>query len=555
MTTMRRAVAFAPALACAVALAACGGDRADRPGAAQRGGTVVAVEGADMEKPVPLIEETVLDQQLSALLYRPLLQSWWEDGELHYLTHDRNPMALARSYEFFGPDSASMRFRLVSDAVWSDGQPITAHDAVWTMTTRGDPRLASPNLDFNQNVREMIAEDDSTLVVHFHRRNPEMYFHVGGTNIAPRHVFADHDVSQLRSHPVVTNPVGNLVVSGAYTVGEWVRGQRVTLVPNPRFQPQPNLERIVFRVIPEQTTRLIEFQTGNVDMMFPVPYDQVERIRAQPNFRVDRREGRFYEFIGYNPRAHDFFADPEIRLALGLAIDRNALIQGLQMDDFARPAGGVYSPIFRRLHDPETQAPLPHDPDRARQILASKGWTPGPDGILQRDGRPFRFTLATNSGNQRRADVAQIVQQQWRRIGVDVRIQLIEFNAFIERMTARNFEAVIMGWSVALSPDLSALWGDVDARFNFVSYDNPRVQQLIQQALAQPTDELATPVWRQAAAQITADQPYSWLYFYDEPVGVNERVQGTQINTLSTYQNAWEWWVRDGAGARAAATP
>jgi peptide/nickel transport system substrate-binding protein len=551
--SMLRRIQASGLLALAATLAACpGADRAERPGAAHRGGTVVAVEGADMEKPAPLVEETVLDQQLSSLLFRPLLQSWWEEGQLHYLTHDRNPMALARSVEFFGPDSASIRYHLVPDAVWSDGRPITAHDAVWTMTTRGDPRLASPNLDFNRNIREIVAEDDTTLVVHFHQRNPEMFFHSAGA-VSPQHVFADHDVAQLRSHPVITNPVGNLVVSGAYTVGEWVRGQRVTLVPNPNFQPQPNLERIVFRVIPEQTTRLIEFQTGNVDMIFPVPYDQIDHIRRQGGFRIERREGRFYEFIGYNPRAHDFFADPEIRLALGLAIDRQALIQGLQMDDFARPAGGVYSPIFRRLHDPEAQAPLPHDPERARQILASKGWTPGPDGILQQGGRAFRFTLTTNSGNQRRADVAQIVQQQWRRIGVDVRIQLIEFNSFIERQTSRNFDATIAGWSVALSPDLSAVWGDVDARFNFVSYDNPQVRQLIQQALAQPTEEQAAPIWRQAAARITADQPYSWLYFYDEPVGVNERVQGTQINTLSTYQNAWEWWVTD--GTRSAATP
>jgi peptide/nickel transport system substrate-binding protein len=551
--SMLRRIQASGLLALAATLAACpGADRAERPGAAHRGGTVVAVEGADMEKPAPLVEETVLDQQLSSLLFRPLLQSWWEEGQLHYLTHDRNPMALARSVEFFGPDSASIRYHLVPDAVWSDGRPITAHDAVWTMTTRGDPRLASPNLDFNRNIREIVAEDDTTLVVHFHQRNPEMFFHSAGA-VSPQHVFADHDVAQLRSHPVITNPVGNLVVSGAYTVGEWVRGQRVTLVPNPNFQPQPNLERIVFRVIPEQTTRLIEFQTGNVDMIFPVPYDQIDHIRRQGGFRIERREGRFYEFIGYNPRAHDFFADPEIRLALGLAIDRQALIQGLQMDDFARPAGGVYSPIFRRLHDPEAQAPLPHDPERARQILASKGWTPGPDGILQQGGRAFRFTLTTNSGNQRRADVAQIVQQQWRRIGVDVRIQLIEFNSFIERQTSRNFDATIAGWSVALSPDLSAVWGDLDARFNFVSYDNPQVRQLIQQALAQPTEEQAAPIWRQAAARITADQPYSWLYFYDEPVGVNERVQGTQINTLSTYQNAWEWWVTD--GTRSAATP
>jgi peptide/nickel transport system substrate-binding protein len=543
-------------LASAAVLAACpGADRAERPTDAQQGGTVVVTEGADMDKPMPLISESSLDNQLQALLYRPLLQSWWEDGELEYVTHDRNPMSLARSYEFFGPDSASLRYRLVSDAVWSDGAPITAHDVVWTLESQGDPRVASPRQDYNRNIREVVAEDDSTVVIHFHQRNPEMFFHSAGT-VAPRHVYGEHDVSQLRSHPAVTDPTGgNLVVSGPFMIGEWIRGQRVTLVPNPRWEPTPHLDRVVFRIIPEQTTRLIELQTGNVDMIAPVPFDQLPGIERQGDIRIERREGRFYDYIGYNPRAHEFFADRDIRRALGLAIDHEGVINGLQMEGFATPAGGPYSPIFRNLYDPREQAPLPFEPDEARRILAEKGWTPGPDGILRNpQGQPFRFTLTTNAGNQRRADVAQIVQQYWRRIGVDARIQIIEFNTFIERNRTRNFEAIVGGWGVGLSPDLQQIWGDPDLPFNSVSYDNAEVRRLIQEALAQPTEELAAPIWRRVAALIVADQPYTWLYYFDEPVGVRERVQGTVINTLSTYQNMWEWWVTDG-GRGAVATP
>jgi peptide/nickel transport system substrate-binding protein len=151
--------------------------------------------------------------------------------------------------------------------------------------------------------------------------------------------------------------------------------------------------------------------------------------------------------------------------------------------------------------------------------------------------------------------VAQIIQQQWRQIGVDARIQIIEFNTFIERQRTRNYEAMIAGWGVGLSPDLQQLWSDPELPFNVVSYDNPQVRQLIQQALAQPTEERAAPIWRQTAALIVADQPYTWLYYLDEPVAVRERVQGTVINTLGAYQNLWEWWVTDGARTETAATP
>jgi peptide/nickel transport system substrate-binding protein len=354
-------------------LAACpgGGDGPEPPTQAQRGGTVVITELADMDKPMPIISESVLDNQVNAIMYRPVLAPSWEDGRLQYLTHDRNPMALARSYEFFGPDSASLRYRLVSDALWSDGQRITAHDVVWSLETQGDERVGSPRRDYNRNIREVLAEDDSTVVVHFHRRNPEMFFHTAG-GVAPRHAYADADLAQLRNHPSITQPVGRLVVSGPFAVGEWVRGQRVVLAPNPNFQPQPNLERVVFRIVPEQTTRMIELQTGNVDVMRGFPFDQIESVRRRGGIRFERQEGRNYDFIGYNPAAHPFFADRDIRRALGLAIDNEGLISALQMDGFARPAGGPYSPIFQELFDPREQAPLPHDPEQARQILASK---------------------------------------------------------------------------------------------------------------------------------------------------------------------------------------
>lgn len=519
-------------------LAACSGS----PGGS-RGNIAVAVELADMEKPMPLISETSLDNELQSIMYLSILSAKWEDGRLHYLTADESPTALARSYEYFGPDSASIRYHLRTDAVWSDGTPVTAHDAVWTIETQGDPRTASPRRDYNRQIREVLAENDSTLVIHFHRRYPEMLFHSAGA-VVPSHIYRDSEPDRLRSHPALLDPASNLVVSGPFRITEWRRGERVVLEPNPLFTPEPHLDRLVFRVIPEQTTRMIELQTGNIDLV-QVPFEMLEPIDRLDHVRIETREKRFYDYIAYNPRAHEFFADPDIRRALGLAIDLEDLIRALQMEEHAIPAGGPYAPIFRDLYDPEAHAALPYDPDEALRILREKGWEPGPDRILQKNGVPFRFTLATNAGNQRRADVAEIVQQQWRRIGVDAEIRIVESNTFFEQLNRREFDAAIAGWGVGLSPDLQQIWGDPDLPFNFVSYDNPEVRRLIREALAQPTEELATPLWSEAASKIIADQPYTWLFYLDGLIGVNNRLQGTLINTLGTYQEIWNWRIAE----------
>jgi peptide/nickel transport system substrate-binding protein len=543
-------------LAMTVSLAACPGDRGEGvPREARQGGTATIISLADIDKPMPLVWESTLDQDMVNLMYMGLLFSRWEGGRVEYLTAEQSPLALARSYEYLPPDSSAIRFHLRTDAQWSDSVPVTAHDVAWSYEAYGDPRVASPRQDYLVHIASITAENDSTVVFQFHRRYPEMLFHAN-LRIAPRHVYAGHDAAQLRSHPQLTDPVGNrMVVNGAFRIAQWNRGQNVIFEPNPLFQPRPNLDRVVFRVVPEQTTRMVEFQSGRVDVIAGVPYDQLELIQRMGNVRVERRAGRNYEYIGYNPLSFEPFRDPEVRRALGLAIDVDGLRRALQMEDWTAPAGGPYSPVFEDYYDPETQAPLPYDPEGAQQILAARGWTPAPDGILRNpQGQPFRFTLLTNAGNQRRMDVMTIVQQQWRRVGIDARLQTLETNTFFDRLTQKNFEAVVAGWGVAVSPDISSLWRP-DNPFNFVSYENPEVLRLFDLALQQPTEEAWIPYWRQAAALIVRDQPYTWLYFYDEPVAVLERVQDTRIDLLGAFQNMWEWWLADGAPRAGAMTP
>jgi ABC-type transport system substrate-binding protein len=159
-----------------------------------------------------------------------------------------------------------------------------------------------------------------------------------------------------------------------------------------------------------------------------------------------------------------------------------------------------------------------------------------------------------NAGNQRRADIGQIVQQQWRRIGVDARLSTVETNTFFDQLDRREYEAAIAGWGVGLSPDLSTLWTG-DGPFNFTDYDNADVNRLIEEALAQPTEETAAPLWREAAGHIVADQPYSWLFYMDAVVGVRNRVRNTRIDTLGMLQNIHEWWIAEAAEEGAGAQP
>lgn len=517
------------------------------------GGVAVVAEGADINQPVTALFNTALDGDLSQdVLNMGLLRGAWKDGELVFETADENPMAIARSYEYVGPDSAALRFHMRSDVKWSDGKPLTARDVVFTYDLVKNPAVASPRQDYVEQLDSVVAQNDSTVTFYFKRRDPQMLSHAS-LDPMPEHLFGGTAPAQLRSHPAILNPGGGrLVVSGPWMIGEWAKGQRVVLVHNPYFSPKPHLSQLVFRIIGEPTTRIVELRTGNVDMVRGVTTDQIPALEAAGGIRMEKEQKRAYDYVSYSPKGFAPFADPEIRQALTLAIDTKQLIGSLQLQDYAVPASGPYPPIFK-LYDPSLMPPVRFDPEKAKQILASKGWkdTDG-DGVLDKGGKPFHFTLVTNSGNARRADAAVILQQQWKRIGVDVELQQLEFNTMIANLMQQNYQAALGGWNVGLTPDqITGLYG-TGSPLNLTGYSNPRVDSLFAQALEQPTEAAARPYWQRAAAQVARDHPYSWLYYLDTIDPVRDRLRGTKVDTYGPYQNTWEWWIPRGQQGRAA---
>src|SRR5690606_7970645 len=148
-------------------------------------------EGADMTLPLAILAQGTLDGYLGDdVMYMELVRGDWDDGRLVFLTADESPMAIARSYEYTGADSASMRFHMRSGLQWSDGTPLTVDDVVYTYSMLGDEGLASPLQHYVEYLESVEAENDSTVVFHFDRRYPEMLTHTA-VPIIPQHVFGE----------------------------------------------------------------------------------------------------------------------------------------------------------------------------------------------------------------------------------------------------------------------------------------------------------------------------------------------------------------------------
>ena len=504
--------------------------------------TVVIASASDVSSLVPVYDLSSLDREIQPILFSGLNYAVWRDGRIGFETGGNS---LSEGWEF-GPDSTTLTYRLRPDARWSDGEPIDAGDVVFTYELVARPEIGSTNAYVWEELDSLVADGPHQVTFHFARRHPRMLLN-SGASIIPEHVFAPYatDSLQLLEHPAITNPADALVVSGSFRVAEWRPGERLILERNPMGAAgPPRSDRIVIRVMPEESARIIELENGSVDLAFPISAAAARDVSVSPDLYTAVTGPRFYDYVIWNPAGFEPFGQVEIRRALSLAIDRVGILRGLGFDERV-PAAGPYPPMFAELQAPGSK-PDPYLPDSARAMLARLGWRDSDgDGVRERDGREFRIDLLTSSGRRDRVDAAQIIRAQLAEVGVDVRLRLVESQTLLELVyESRDFQAALTGWSVTLDPSylVDHLW-PAETTYNVTGYSNAALDSLIPLALTAPTAEAATRFWREAARIIAADRPYAFLWFYGEVAGINPRLQGVTVDMLGVFHGMHRWQI------------
>ncbi len=240
-----------------------------------------------------------------------------------------------------------------------------------------------------------------------------------------------------------------------------------------------------------------------------------------------------------------------MRTALALATDVDAMIGSLLTtstgETYGKRAVGNITPELCETV-PDQVAPLPFDLAGAKALMAKAGWTDtNGDGILDKDGNKFQFTLATSSGNQRRASASVMLQANLKELGVVVDLQPVEPNALGGNLRSHDFDAVLMAWAGALYVDPSPIWKcstpEHPVDLNYGGFCNPEIDVLIDRGLATPKFSDAAPLWKEMQAKIYEEQPLLFLYWMDEIVAVDKRVENVTVDIVSTLSHLHEWDV------------
>lgn len=443
---------------------------------------------------------------------------------------------LAESWEV-SPDNLTITFHLRKNVRWHDGAPFTADDVQFTYERLIDPDVRTPYGSDFALVRKVEVIDPYTVRVTY--KEPfAPALESWGMGMLPKHIFEKGD---FNSNPANRSPVG----TGPFTFREWVTDEKIVLDSNPGyFEGKPPISRYVYRIIPDQAVQFLELRKQGIDEMGLTP----DQSKAYPEFFSAYNKFRYpsfsYVYMAFNLRI-PLFAEKRFRRAVAMAIDKREIIDGVLLG-MGKAATGPFPPQSW-AYDPSVKD-TGYDPKKAGEFLDELGWkdTNG-DGLRDKGGKPLEFTLISNQGNKMRELSAQIVQAQLRKIGIKVNIRIIEWSSFVHQfVNKKNFDAVMLGWSLARDPDQFSIWHssqDKEGQYNFISYKNPEVDRLLEEGRRTFDTKKREAIYRKIHRTLADDLPYIFLYYPEALPVIHKRFQGPEVAAAGIGWNFYKWWV------------
>lgn len=507
--------------------------------------TIVIVTGQQPTVAVPTLMEgpaaNVANTELADQLFMRLAGL----GPSLLTAGDRNFVPLlARSWT--RRDSVTLVFDLDPRAKWQDGVPVTARDVVFTFG-RAQNRSIAPRLaELLKYITSVKAEGDRRVVFRFsHPYSEQLYdatFHVAPI---PAHLLDSLPPESVARSPFVTQPVG----SGPYRLVRNVPGQFVELAANQDFfLGKPVLDRVIIRIATDADARLNLLLSGQADAMdnVPPPLDNLRRVGADSTLRLVPVPSPAVGFLLYNQRdphnlsqPHALLSDSRVRRAITLALDRRAIVKAVFGANAEVPYGPVSPILWIRHAAPKAER---QNIAESRRLLRAAGWhdTDG-DGTLDRGGRPLAISLLLPYTSAIRKQMALLIQEQLRQVGIRIDLQQVDAPVWIERRTAGNFDIDFTGASQDPSPSgLTQSWGCAGGS-NVAKYCNPRVDSLMEQAILGRGDP--SRIWLSVLRQIEADAPATFLYAPSYVYAVKRRFRSVAISPTSSWQLLWEWTI------------
>lgn len=509
---------------------------------AEMGGIVVHTETTDITTLNPILVSDVYSGLVVGFVFEGLTGTSPIDGSIV-------PSGFADYWEI-GPDGVTYTFHINPNATWHDGEPVTAHDCVFTF----DAVLAEDSPSFRKGtVQEFVesyrAVDDLTFEL-VAQTQSAVFLH-NTTNqfqILPQHIWQDVPVAEWVSDAGSTGDDPTRVVgSGPFLFGERVLGSQVRLLRNADYWDQENapyIDEYVFNVVADANSAIASLQTGETDVA-EVPSAQVEALRqSNPEVQIQVVDTASFDYymVNQDPSITEMFVDVRVRQALHYALDRNAYAETV-MNGYAIRADGT-QPVLSPAYAPDQINTIyDYDPEKARELLEAAGWVDEDgDGIREKDGQPFSFECIYPEGAAALDQGIPFMQQHWREVGIEMIPAAVPFPTLLELIDTFQFEMAVLGFSWGFD-GLQGIMFRCDAvpfnGFNNMKYCNPEYDELDTAARQELDPERRRELMIEAANIVNDEMAIGVLVFSQTIYGAAPRVMNFLPQGYSGY-----WWIQ-----------
>ncbi|MGM9920526.1 MAG: ABC transporter substrate-binding protein, partial [Bhargavaea sp.] len=317
MKKLKKPMLIIAAVTIAVLAGACNAKTADN--AADGKKQLIYGMEAEIDRVNPVLDES---QEIDALLFRGLTKP----DEQNEVTPD-----LAESWTI-SEDLLTYSFKLRGDAIWQDGEKVTADDVVFTLEKILDPKTNTPITGEFREIAEVRATGDYEVEIKLHRPYPPLLDKLK-VGIVPEHIL---DGENLAESDFNRNPVGN----GPFRLKKWEGDGTIVLERNEQYYgKKPKLDEVVFKPVPDANTRLVQLKAGEIDLALLTP-SQVKAVKKPDPIRIHEVDTADYRAVMYNLDM-EIFRDPKVRQAISLAVDRDAMVEGI----LAGKGEAAYGPL------------------------------------------------------------------------------------------------------------------------------------------------------------------------------------------------------------------
>lgn len=465
-----------------------------------------------------------------------------------------------------GKRGVRLTYRLRDDARWGDGVPVSTEDVLFTYEVGRQPQSGVASAELYRRIRKIEAKDDKTFTLEIDKLTFD-YAALNDFEILPAHLeraaFGDPAQYRIRTR-YDTDPTNPGLYFGPYRITELAAGSHIVLEPNPTWWGEkPHFRRIVIWTVENTAALEANLLAGGIDMIagelgFPLDQALAFEKRHGDAFAVLYKPGLTYEHIDLN-LDNPILADARVRRALLHGIDRKAissqLFAGRQpvADSFVPPLDWVYT----------TDVPhYPYDPDKARALLAEAGWqATGPGVRRNAAGEKLSLELATTAGNRNREMIEQVVQSQWREIGVELHLRNQPARVlFGQSLRRRAFSMALFAWSSAPeNVPRSVLHSEeipdpANGRSgqNDMGFRNPEADRLIDAIEIEIDRGRRAVLWHRLQALYAEELPVLPLYFRADAFILPRWLDGVTPTGHQYPSTLWveQWRRRAGDAAR-----